>query len=122
VCKGKARQLHCHPPPPHALTLYGVRMLCCIACMAMAPYPPPLSSVFTLFQPQLSCCGVFHPHSRHQVPVSNYSLRVSIHYMLFGETTASELQHIAETVVPVAGAMCVALLVSDVSMVRVCRS
>jgi hypothetical protein len=60
-----------------------------------------------------------HPAPPNQVPVSNYSLRVSIHYMLFGETTASEIKHIAETVVPVVGALVVALFVTDVSMVRV---
>ena len=51
------------------------------------------------------------------VPISNFSLRISLHFMLFGETRASELQHVLETVVPIGGALIVAMFVSNVATV-----
>jgi hypothetical protein len=51
--------------------------------------------------------------------MTNYSLRVSLHYMLYGESVATTRQHALETVVPLVFVIGVALAVTDVSMVRV---
>ena len=51
------------------------------------------------------------------VPISNIALRISLHFMCFGENTSSDLQHLMETVSVVAVALVAAVFVEDVGMV-----
>lgn len=49
--------------------------------------------------------------------MSNYPLRVTLHYLIHGETETTNIQHLAETVAPFAVALCVGLLVRDVGFI-----
>ena len=44
-------------------------------------------------------------------------MRVTLHYLMFGDNTATTFQHAAESLVPFGIALTVGLLVSDVSFV-----
>ena len=50
-------------------------------------------------------------------PMMNFPLRISLHYLAFGETDTTNLQHLAETLLPLALALTGALTVKDVGVV-----
>ena len=49
-------------------------------------------------------------------PLSNFPLRVTLHYALFRERPTTVVQHVLETVLPFAVALGIALVVTNVSV------
>ena len=47
----------------------------------------------------------------------NFPFRITLHYLLFGKTEATTLQHVAETFIPFAIALGIACLVRNVAIV-----
>ena len=64
---------------------------------------------------QVTACFLFV--ATFTVPMVNYPMRISLHYMVFGETKASELQHLVETVVPVGASLIISIFVDNVGLV-----
>ena len=50
-------------------------------------------------------------------PMSNFAMRICIHYLWKGETDTTPLQHAVETIVPFAAVMAGALFVTDLGVV-----
>lgn len=50
-------------------------------------------------------------------PLMNFPMRICIHYLLYGETRATDSQHLVETVVPLCFVLAGALLLTDVGIV-----
>jgi hypothetical protein len=50
-------------------------------------------------------------------PTVNFPMRICIHFWLFGETDATQLQHVLETVIPFTATLILSLFVNDVGVV-----
>lgn len=51
------------------------------------------------------------------IPMMNFPIRVSLHYILYGETKRGEVAHVIESVLPLGAALLVAMVVTDVGLV-----
>lgn len=74
----------------------------CIVCLLLLVVQVALCLLFTM---------VF------AYPVMNFPLRISLHYLLWGETDATRAQHVFETAAPLVIVLCGALVVHDVGAV-----
>ncbi len=65
--------------------------------------------------PQVTACFLFV--AAFTVPMMNYPMRITLHFLLHGETESSHMQHVVESVTPVLSAFLVAMFVTDVGLV-----
>ena len=65
--------------------------------------------------PQVTACFLFV--ATVTIPIINFPLRVSLHYMIWGESSVSDFQLLLETVLPFGVALITAVFVTDVGLV-----